>query len=50
MLSLVIPCFNEQEAIPIFYQETTKVLKSINRDYELLFIDDGSRDDTLKIL
>lgn len=50
MLSLVIPCFNEQEAIPIFYQETTKVLKSINKDYELLFIDDGSRDDTLKIL
>lgn len=50
MLSLVIPCFNEQEAIPIFYQETTKVLKSINIDYELIFIDDGSRDDTLKIL
>lgn len=50
MLSLVIPCFNEQEAIPIFYQETTKILKSINIDYELIFIDDGSKDNTLKIL
>lgn len=50
MLSLIIPCFNEQEAIPIYYEETTKVLKAINCDYEFIFINDGSGDSTLKVL
>ena len=50
MLSLIIPCFNEQESIPIFYEEATKTLKSINNDYEFIFVNDGSEDGTLKIL
>jgi len=50
MLSLIVPCFNEQDALPIFYDETKKVLKSMECDYEIVFVNDGSTDDTLKII
>ena len=49
-ISLIVPCFNEEESLPIFYNEVTKVLKTMNVDYELLFIDDGSIDNTSKII
>ena len=49
-LTLIVPCYNEEEALPIFYQETVKVLKSIDYSYELLFVNDGSKDQTLNIL
>lgn len=42
-ISLVIPCFNEQEALPIFYEETSKILKEMHVEYELIFVNDGSR-------
>lgn len=50
LLSLIVPCYNEQDAIPIFYKEAKKVLEAMPVDYELLFINDGSKDHTLKIL
>ena len=50
MLSLIVPCFNEEEALPYFYQEATKVVEDMNVDYELLFINDGSKDETLNII
>ena len=49
-ISLIIPCFNEQDALRIFYHEITKVLKSVDYNYELLFINDGSKDKTVDIL
>ncbi len=49
-LSLIIPCYNEQEALPIFYSEVKKILAEINCDQELIFINDGSQDETLNIL
>lgn len=49
-LSLIIPCYNEQYALPIFYKETLSVLEKIGCEYEMLFVDDGSKDDTLQIL
>lgn len=49
-ISLIIPCYNEQEAIPYFYEEVTKAMCSLHNDYELLFINDGSKDQTLSIL
>jgi len=50
-LSLIVPCYNEEEALPVFYDELEKVLSSLE-DYEaeILFIDDGSKDGTLKTL
>ena len=51
LISIVIPCYNEQESLPIFYHEIIKVAKEMaNVEYEFLFIDDGSRDKTLSIL
>ena len=51
MLSVVVPCYNEEDAIPIFLGEITKVLSDMKSvDYELVFVDDGSHDATLSIL
>jgi len=50
LISLIVPCFNEQEALPIFYEETVKVLKGMNVDYEFRLIDDGSKDKTLEVI
>lgn len=47
MISIIVPCYNEQEALPLFYEEATKVLKTLNMDYEILLVNDGSRDQTL---
>lgn len=50
LISIIIPCYNEESAIPIIYSELTKVLSALSYDYELLFIDDGSSDNTLSVL
>lgn len=50
VLSLIIPCYNEQEALPFFYEKVGEVLRQMECDYELLFINDGSKDETLGIL
>lgn len=49
-ISIIVPCFNEQDALPFFYEETEKVLNQMNVSYELLFVNDGSRDRTLELL
>ena len=49
-ISLIIPCYNEEAALPFFYKEVTSVMKAIEYDYELLFINDGSKDNTLSVL
>ena len=50
-ISLIIPCYNEEESIPLFYSETDKVTKIMkNVDFEMIFVNDGSKDNTLKIL
>ncbi len=50
MITLIVPCYNEQESLPIFYREVTKVAQDMASDYELLFVDDGSKDQTLILL
>lgn len=47
MISIIVPCYNEQEALPLFYEEVTKVLADMKTEYEILLIDDGSADGTL---
>lgn len=49
-LSLVIPCYNEEIVLPQFYADAVKVCESINKSFELIFVDDGSKDSTLRIL
>ncbi len=53
LISVVVPSFNEQEAVPLFYKEMAKELDSLKGEFdglegEIIFIDDGSKDDTLK--
>lgn len=51
LISLIVPCYNEQEVLPLFYEEVSRVT-ALMPDYgfEFLFVDDGSRDSTLEIL
>lgn len=50
MISLIVPCYNEQDSLPIFYSELMKVVSNINQGYELILINDGSEDRTLEIM
>ncbi|WP_411844066.1 glycosyltransferase family 2 protein [Salinicoccus sp. HZC-1] len=47
MLSIIIPVLNESKNIPILYEEFQTVMQVLERNYEIIFIDDGSTDDTL---
>ncbi len=50
-LTVVVPCYNEQEVLPIFYQQISKVAASLDDlEFELIFINDGSKDNTLEII
>lgn len=50
-ISVVVPCYNEQESLPLFYAEMDKITKVMkDQEFELLFVDDGSKDDTLNIV
>ena len=50
-ISIIVPCYNEEESLPIFYEEINKVIKQMKKvDFELIFINDGSKDRTLEIL
>lgn len=55
LISVIVPCYNEQEVLPLFYKEITKVSKEMQEahpelEFEYLFIDDGSKDRTLRTL
>lgn len=49
-ISVVIPCFNESGSIRLMHEATTEVLRTLGKTYELIFVDDGSSDDTVLIL
>ncbi len=49
-ITLIVPCYNEQNSIPYFYEEVTKTFKNLEYEYEILFVNDGSKDNTLNIL
>lgn len=50
MISIIIPCFNEENTIPLYFSEMEKIKKQVSHDFEYIFIDDGSSDDTLNTL
>jgi glycosyltransferase involved in cell wall biosynthesis len=49
-LSIVIPVFNEQENLPLLYRAVTDALSPLRQAWEVVFVDDGSRDDSLAVL
>ena len=50
-ITLVVPCYNEEEVLPKFYDEVCRVAGEMSgQEFEFLFVDDGSRDKTLSIL
>ena len=50
-VTIVVPCYNEQEALPIFYKEITNVFSEMElSDYNVVLVNDGSKDDTLSIM
>ncbi len=49
-VSIIVSCYNEEEAIPLFYEEIKKVFKDLKKELELIFVDDGSRDKTLSVI
>jgi glycosyltransferase involved in cell wall biosynthesis len=50
MLSVVVPAWNEEESIEAFYKELVSSVDKLTKEYEVLFIDDGSTDKTLELL
>ncbi|MBU8589672.1 glycosyltransferase family 2 protein [Priestia megaterium] len=50
LLSVVVPCFNEEKNVHSFYEYTTKILAMENFNYELIFVNDGSSDNTIDCL
>lgn len=51
LISIIIPCFNEEEAIPVFHKEMNQITEEMNYvNFEFIFVDDGSKDKTLKVL
>lgn len=49
-ISIVVPCYNEEKIILDTYREIKKEIEKITNDYEIIFANDGSTDDSLKIL
>lgn len=51
LISLMVPCYNEEEALPFLYDALCKVMAECSEyEYELIFVNDGSRDKTLSVL
>lgn len=50
MLTCIIPCYNEEESLPYFYKEISRVFADMDCTYELIFVNDGSTDQTLTYL
>ena len=49
-ISIVVPCYNEEESIPLFYKEVKKVFSEREEKLEIIFVNDGSRDKSLEVM
>ncbi len=54
LISIVVPCYNEEPSLPYFYSEIQRVIQDMQNNhsvqFELIFVDDGSRDGTLSVI
>ena len=49
-ISIIVPCYNEEDVLELFYNKITEVSENIDAEFEYIFVDDGSKDKTLQIL
>ena len=50
-VSIMVPCYNESESLPFLYEELNKLMNSLNQyDWEVLFVNDGSKDETIEVI
>ena len=49
-ISIIIPCYNEEQSIPFFYKEITKITQKLKYNFEFIFVNDGSKDNTIGII
>ena len=48
-ISIIVPCYNEEEMIPIFYKEFSKTAKKLKKvEFEVIYVNDGSSDNSFK--
>ncbi len=50
LISIIVPCYNEQEVLPLFYEETVKWIDQVDADFEFVLVDDGSKDNTILVM
>ncbi|WP_160119599.1 glycosyltransferase family 2 protein [Rhodovarius lipocyclicus] len=50
MLSVVVPCYNEEEVLPEFHRRITAAMEGIGASYEVVYVNDGSRDGTMALM
>ena len=50
VISIIVPCLNEEEVLPLFYQALEALLPDLGTEIEYVFVDDGSSDGTLELL
>lgn len=50
VISIIIPCYNEEDSIPLIYNELKKVSNNMKYDFEFIFVNDGSIDNSLSVL
>ena len=50
-ISIIIPAYNEEESLPLLYERIEKLMKNMeNYEFEILFVNDGSKDKTIEII
>lgn len=49
-ISVIVPAYNEEDVLPVFYRRATEVLRNLGASYEIVFVNDGSSDGTLRLL
>ncbi|SFV62759.1 Glycosyltransferase [hydrothermal vent metagenome] len=49
-ISMIVPCYNEEKVVSLFLQNVEPILKNTKESYEIIFINDGSQDNTFKIM
>ena len=50
VMSIIVPCLNEEEVLPLFYQSVEAIVPDLEAEIEYVFVDDGSSDGTLDLL